>query len=282
MNKKKHSIYLLVFTTLLLAGSFFMTACAPAIPGKSTAQPTGIDPTAVSLPAATATPETADATTTPSITFTLDSSGLASGLQEESLAPVSGSDDTPYWEVLPSYIRLTLKDYAITKHVMQPQIFIYPVQEFVTINKAAGKEVDSLQSLIASPHEIPEMPLLPLFNLKSVMHTHVQYLDFKSGHGLRYLTLLGQGIMPINNRNLIYVYQGLTQDRKYYVAAVLPLNHSSLPADETITGNEPAEFTSDYSKYVNTTAAALNTQTPESFTPDLTRLDAMMSSLEIH
>ena len=125
------------------------------------------------------------------------------------------------------------------------------------------------------------MPFLPLFNAAQVMHTHVQYLDFKTGQGLRYLTMFSQGIVPINNNELIYTYQGLTSDRRYYVAAVLPVTHPSLPADGNVTGKEPPEFTSDFTAYLANTAASLNTQPAESFTPNLTLLDAMMSSIEV-
>ncbi len=92
------------------------------------------------------------------------------------------------------------------------------------------------------------MPFLPLFNAAQVMHSHVRYLDFKTGQGLRYLTMFSQGIVPINNNELIYTYQGLT---------------------------------SDFNAYLANTAASLNTQPAESFTPNLTMLDAMMSSIEI-
>ena len=87
--------------------------------------------------------------------------------------------------------------------------------------------------------------------------------------------------MPINNYELIYTYQGLTSDGKYYVAAVLPVNHPSLPADGKVTGKEPPEFTSDFPTYLANVVKALNPQAANTFTPDLTQLDAMMSSLEI-
>ena len=93
--------------------------------------------------------------------------------------------------------------------------------------------------------------------------------------------MFSQGIVPINNYELIYTYQGLTSDRRYYVAAVLPVTHPSLPADGKVSGNEPPEFTSDFTAYLANTAASLNTQPAESFTPNLTLLDAMMSSIEI-
>ena len=125
------------------------------------------------------------------------------------------------------------------------------------------------------------MPFLPLFNAQQVMHAHVQYLDFQDGQGLRYLTQFDQAFIPINNNELIYTYQGLTSDGRYYVAAVLPVNHPSLPADAAVTGNEPPEFTSDFPTYLQNVVASLNPQAANTFTPDLTQLDAMMSSLEI-
>jgi hypothetical protein len=93
--------------------------------------------------------------------------------------------------------------------------------------------------------------------------------------------LFSQGIVPINNYELIYTFQGLTSDGKYYVAAVLPINHPSLPADGKVTGKEPLEFTSDYSTYLANVVKSLNPQAANTFTPDLTQLDVMLRSLEI-
>jgi hypothetical protein len=206
---------------------------------------------------------------------------LASGLQTETIAAVSAGDNAPYWEVLPEYTRSTIQGYPISNHLVQPQIFIYPINDLRNVNKGADRIVVSLQSLLQSLQEIPTLPFLPLLNSKQVMHTHLQYLDFKNGQGLRYLTWFSQGIVPINNYELIYTYQGLTSDGKYYVAAVLPVNHPSLPADGKVTGNEPPEFTSDYLTYVGNVVNALDPQAANTFTPDLTQLDAMLSSLEI-
>jgi hypothetical protein len=114
-----------------------------------------------------------------------------------------------------------------------------------------------------------------------MMHPHIQYLDFKNGQGVRYLTEYSNGISPISNSGLIYTYQGITSDGRYYVAAVLPVNHPSLPADSTVTGSEPPTFQSNYQQYKLDTAQSLNVQAPATFAPDLTLLDAIMSSLKI-
>jgi hypothetical protein len=285
MFTKKPFGFTLQLLIALLTISLLLTACTST--ASPTAQP---GPTATTAPAATAEPtattapevptETAVPPTDGSLNISLDTSGMATGFQTETVAAVPAGD-APYWEVLPEYTRLTLQDYPISNHLMQPQIFIYPVEELKTVNEGAGQIVASLQTLIQSPQEIPNMPFLPLFNAAQVMHAHIQYLDFQNGQGLRYLTEFAQGIVPINNYELIYTYQGLTSDGKYYVAAVLPVHHPSLPEDGTVTGNEPPEFTSDFPAYVTNVVSTLNPQAGNTFTPDLTQLDAMMSSLEV-
>lgn len=205
---------------------------------------------------------------------------MATGLQTETVAAVPAGD-APYWEVLPEYTRVTLQGYPISNHLLQPQIFIYPAEELGVINEGAGQIVAFLQTLIQSPQEITPMPFLPLFNAAQVMHVHVQYLDFKNGQGLRYLTEFDQGIVPINNFELVYTYQGLSSDGKYYVAAVLPVHHPSLPEEATVAGNEPPEFSSDFPAYLANVVNSLNSQAANTFTPDLTQLDSMMSSLEV-
>ena len=277
MFTKKYFRFTLQLLITFLAVSLLVSACSPAAASPG--------PTATSAPVATLEPAatmapTAVPATNNSLNFSLDTGSLATGFQTETVTAVSASD-APYWEVLPEYTRVTLEGYPISNHLMQPQLFIYPVEELRTVNEGAGMIVDSLQTLIQSPQEITPMPFLPLFNAAQVMHAHVQYLDFKNGQGLRYLTEFDQGILPINNYELIYTYQGLTSDGKYYVAAVLPVTHPSLPADGTVTGNEPPEFTSDFPAYLANVVNTLNPQAANTFTPDLTQLDAMMSSLEV-
>jgi hypothetical protein len=235
-----------------------------------------IEPTATVLQTATVVP-----TLDGSLHFSLDTSNIASGLYTETVAAVPAGDNTPYWEVLPEYTRATLQGYLLSNHLLQPQIFIYPVMELGKVNEGASKIAATLQTLLQAPQEIPNMPFLPLINELQVMHTRLQYLDFKSGLGLRYLTQFNQGVVPINNQGLIYTYQGMTSDGKYYVAAVLPINHPSLPMDANATDNIPLEFTSDYPAYLANVVKTLNQVDANTFTPDLTQLDAMMSSLEI-
>ena len=277
MFAKMHSGNTFHLLTALLVGLLLLSACAPA-----TLATTLANPTATSLPVATiAQPPTAVPTSDGKLHFSLDKGSLVTGFPTETVAAVTDSNASPYWEVLPEYTRVTLQGYPISNHLIKPQIFIYPVMDLGKINEGAGKIADSLQDLLKSPQEITNMPFMPLYNASQMMHVQVKYLDFRNGKGVRYLTQFTQGFVPINNNELIYTYQGLTGDGKYYVAAVLPVNHPSLPADGKVTGKEPPEFTSAFPTYVANVAKALKPQAANSFAPDLTQLDALMSSLDI-
>jgi hypothetical protein len=171
--------------------------------------------------------------------------------------------------------------YPITSHLLKAQIFVYPVAG-LGVNETTGGVAGSLQTLLQSQQVGDRMPYLPLYNAAQVMHTQVAYLDFKNGRGVRYLTQFDQAPLPINNYELHYTFQGLTSDGKYYVAAVLPVNLAGLPSDASVDlDNPPANFVEDFPRYLSDTVDMLSGQPASAFIPDLSGLDAMMSSLEI-
>ena len=259
----------------LLAGWLLLLACS-----RVSSPTTTLNPPATSIPLATAEP-TAIPVTGDDLELSLDTGRVATGFQAETVEAKSAGESTPYWEIMPEYKRVILQDYPISDHLMQPHIFIYPVEALKRVNESAGDNVVLLQSLLQLHEDISALPFLPLLNARQVIHAQTKYFDFKNGQGLRYLTWYSQGVVPVNNYELIYTYQGLTSDGNFYVAAVLPVNHPSLPADGTITSNEPQEFNSDYDTYLTNVVTNLNQQAASTFFPDITQLDAMMSSLEI-
>jgi hypothetical protein len=263
-----------VLATILMV-SFALVGC---IADVATPLPTDAPPE--ETPVATIAPTDVPTEET-GLVVRLNTEGLASGYREEWVGEVSDTANHPYWEVLPEHLRITLENYLIGDHLFAPQIFVYPVEELVAINEGAAQNVASLQSLLQSPQEITPMPLLPLFNAGQMLQVQVQYLDFQPGQGVRYLTMLSQGLNPINNYELIYTYQGLTNDGRYYVAVILPVHHADLPPDSSVTSIEPATYTDDYPAYLENIINMLNPQPADSFSPNLTALDAMISSLEI-
>jgi hypothetical protein len=262
-----------LFFTIIFFG-LLLTACQPA----STATPTA-------PVQATAAPTQAPVQATPSPAATgkeisIDLSGLAQSMTVETIAAVPAGDDHPYWEAGPEHLQVTLAGYPVNDHLMKAQIFIYPVDKFSEFNQAAGQIAGDLPALLKSHEAVDVMPFLPLFNAMQVMHAQVQYLDFKNGSGVRFLTQFDQAPLPINNYELIYTFQGLTSDGKYYVAAVLPVSQPELPANEKV-NDEMAARMSDFPAYLTETVTWLEKQPANSFTPDLAALDGLINSIEV-
>lgn len=59
----------------------------------------------------------------------------------------------------------------------------------------------------------------------------------------------------MNNQELFYTYQGLTDDGTYYVAVIFPVSHPDLPADISSVPEDPAD---DYETYLNSVTEQLN------------------------
>ncbi len=273
------------FSCAVLFVMLLLTACSPLSNGSVSPQPETIETLpVVSSPDSTADLTTGESATGPeNLTVVLDLNGIGQSFTTEVIETNTvDEENAPYWEILPQYTALTLSGYPITNHLMKPQIFIYPVAQLITTNEGAGKITNNLVDLLKSQQIGKELPFLPMLNASQVMTAQVKFMDFQNGQGVRYITQYDQAPLPINNYELIYTYQGLTNDGKYYVAAVLPVNLSSLPADPQITGQDPMDFINVFNTYLENTVNDLNQQDPGLFTPDLSLLDEMVKSIEIN
>lgn len=283
-----HALTRYALSKLLIACAVFallISACQPANVATSlpTVQPTAAvppsqPPTAIPVVVTTQTP--VQATQPPSSgsgDITLDLSGAAQSHSLETVAAVPANAGAFWTDVLPEYRRVTLQGYPVTSHLLKPQIFVYPVADLAGFNEGAGRIVTDLQALLQAQQPVDSMPFLPLFNANQALHARVQYLDFQNGKGVRFLTQYDQGPMPINNNELIYTFQGLTSDGKYYVAAVLPVTHPELPATQQV----DEQLLKDFPAYLAKTSAWLAQQPSGSFTPDLSKLDALIQSIEV-
>lgn len=279
MNTRKlirHPLFMWLIACAIFP--LLLTACQPV--STSTSLPPE-QPTAIQPPTAT---QTATQATKPplgvSADIILDLSGVAQDQTVETVEAVPASADGPWWDPMPQYRRVTLQGYPVTARLMKPQIFIYPVADLARFNEGAGRIATDLQSLLQAQKTVDPMPFLPLFNAQQLIHAQAKYLDFKSGKGVRFLTQIDQGPLPINNYELIYTFQGLTSDGQYYIAAVLPVTYPELPATAQVSTQQVGEL-NDFPAYLTKTVAWLDQQPGSSFTPDLAKLDALIQSLEV-
>jgi hypothetical protein len=98
-----------------------------------------------------------------------------------------------------------------------------------------GKAITNLDKLLKTkPAEFKQFDDLfdfPYNNSGWSFKSKVQYLDYKNVSGVFFLTQYTQELSPnpANNEELTANFQGLTKDKKYYVAARFGVTHSSLP-----------------------------------------------------
>jgi hypothetical protein len=193
-----------------------------------------------------------------------------------------------YWLATPEHIRFSFADPGLSPGrqrmgfnlAVEAQILVFPLAEMADINPLVLTQIETLRNLLAERGTVPsgELPLLPLTNSAQVFHAQVQYLDFDHIQGLRFISQHSQDQHPIMlSPELFYTFQGITDDGAYYVAAFFPLTTTVLP--DTIEVDDWDAFHANYDTYLSETTAILDQLLPTEFTPDITLLDAVVTSL---
>ena len=119
---------------------------------------------------------------------------------------------------------------------------------------------------------------LPYNNASGAILSRVEYLPFKTGNGVLYLTQYSQDMMPspVNNEELTCVFQGLSDDGKYFVGARLAITHPSLPKGIDFDDH----IMIDKNRlYLRKAEQSLNKVAEDSFRPSLVTLKSLIASI---
>jgi hypothetical protein len=256
------------------------------IPGVPTSPPeptvyvptTPPEPTTEPQPTNTPTPDVIYQGTS----FSYDAS-LAANVRAETVPMEEDQYDMP-WLPVPEHVEFVFEGYILPETFHEPRIYVYPVGEFEVSNPDAAQVIAGLRQFLADrPAAAPSgIPFLPMFNAGQMLRSHIGYIDFQDGTGVRFLTQYSQAAIPINNDELFYTFQGLTHNGEYYVAAILPVSNAILPPDGSIIpGGDPEGFASNFESYLQDMKQQLDAQPPSSFAPELSLLDAVIQSLHV-
>lgn len=144
----------------------------------------------------------------------------------------------------------------------EPQIFIYPVQNYSALLSEANNRITALRAFLVNPTAVAQspFPFMPPTTTTPLFQAQLQSLNFQNGSGLRYLSQYTPA--NIGPDSAFYTYQGLTNDGQYYVAAFFPVSGN------LFNGLSPDNAT-----------ASLNAGAPADFSPNLQTLDAIVASL---
>jgi len=195
-----------------------------------------------------------------------------------------------YWLAIPEHILFTFADPGLSTSrrpmgfnlAAEAQILVFPLAELVEINPLVQMQIETLRNLLAERGTVPsgELPLLPLTNSAQVFHAQAKYLVSSNIQGLRFVSQHSQDPAPIMlSQEHFYTFQGFTADGAYYVAAFFPLTTTVLP--DTIEVDDWEAFHANYDIYLSKKTTFLDQLLPKDFTPDLTLLDAMVTSLRV-
>jgi hypothetical protein len=240
----------------LLISTIFLFACTITIPTPNVTEP----------------PVVAN-TTCNNLSFYLDPL-LGSGYSCETIL-----ENPEGIEVIPQYTKLTINGYPLSGMFFEAHIMVFPIQRYTELMPdAIPAKVSLLQTLTAGGAIGDDLPFLPLFNAAQLFHAQYRVVPFTNGDGIRYLTEFAQYYAPINNHDIFYTYQGISQDGLYWVTAIFPINNAILAANSD---NPPAGMENNYDSYTSGIADQLNSQTTDSFTPSLTSLDNLVGSIAI-
>ena len=221
---------------------------------------------------------------TPDAMFEGISFSYDDALAAEVVSEIVPAEELRIGGVEPEHVRFSLNGYSLADTFHEPQVHVYAVSDLKANLEYGETLIANLQQSLAEKQVSPAgIRILPPENVGGLIFTQSAYVDFQNGTGVRFLNQVGfGGIVPINNYDLFYTFQGLTSDGAYYVAAILPVSHPTLPADSTeIPGDDPTAFAADFDTYRVEIEQQLGAQLPSSFTPDLSLLDALIQSLEV-
>jgi hypothetical protein len=268
---------LLALSTII----FMIQACNlanPAPPAPS-AEPTVI--------VATNTADTRGVVTLNNVSFTLPI-GVANDAQSEIVAATPGTESDPWWGIAPEHLQFKLTGYQLQDKMLEPQILVYPAEEYAQMtNSPATAQIERLKNILGGTGVSKDtLPMVGSFNAGQIFAAHMQLIEFKSGKGVRYLTQYDQYAAPVNNRELVYEFQGLTNDGKYYIIAILPVTSSILAEDEkpespVPPGGVPLPPSVPDASYYDAVTKALDAMYPDSFNPSLFQLDTLIKSITV-
>ena len=298
---KNHIARAFMLALLLLAACSNQPEPTPVVPPPEVVT---VEATATAVPATSPTPSTDEADLITRIglnpaQISLDTQGLPYPWQAN-VVPATPYDASqpPGHGGLPDHIQVNFGTMdPANRQPTDPVMYIIPVDAYRQLWDAAGN--DSVSQMIGAiyqktvalsyPPETSGMPALPYEQVVGTNDIAAQVdrpapTDISaSKSGFRFWGRFAQSPNPVSNQDMQYVYQGFTNDGKYLVAFFYPpVTTSELPASGAdVPQAETDAMMADMTGYLNTQATDLNALPTDAWQPDLTTLDALVSSLTI-
>jgi len=277
---KRLTMIMLVFLPVLFACTGIQTATPPV------SQPSLETVVAATFQALTAQAPSPTLNNGQLITFNNVSFTIPNGLSL-TVSPVISTDTEypfiyPQEEPMPSHMRFEIGNYPITSYPEHSnEILVFNAQKYAAYSANLQETVSALITGQDAIAPFPESLVDGYFFAQAAP------IRFQNGHGVRYLEEVLTGIAPINNQELFYYFQGITDDGMYFISARLHISASFLVADSNPNSITPPDGIPfiwdstkfDLAKYYQDIEEKLNSSLPDAYSPSLNLLDALINSI---
>ncbi|PYT00100.1 MAG: hypothetical protein DMF63_09020 [Acidobacteria bacterium] len=189
------------------------------------------------------------------------------------------------------------------EHGTKARIAIYPLDKFddayaisPEMAQYINDEITGLRRVLKNPSSRlkGQIPHLELGDGSDDFYVKVRGFDFPGGRGIIFITHWSIEAELLSNRNLVYRYEGITADGKFYVTAETPVSVAFLP-DEMPTAFEGYTYENLFEensnskdtearieKYRNSITTRLEKLNSSDYSPSLEKFEEIISSLRIN
>lgn len=196
--------------------------------------------------------------------------------------PLPSPDDKPD-DVAPEH-------WEVTFAKSNAHVYVFPtsdpkVKDFKKSYPTVADATKDLSLLLKSKSAMPKnIPYLPWMDASTPINSHMKYVNFKNGSGVRYIATYQIEQEVVSNDGLLYSMQGLSTDGKYFVSAMIPIKSKTLPAksDAATWSKEKYDtFSKDFANYSKKEEAKLNKLADGAFSPSIADLDKIIESIKV-
>lgn len=192
--------------------------------------------------------------------------------------------------LLPERAVILLEGYAGPNDRRFGSITLFPVANFVAVDPYVETHLTDLKALLgggAPPTSQTTfgkgLPMIEPRDAGQVYFAQYALRPMQSGIGIRYLAQYAQEQVLVSSDSMSYTFQGLTDDGKYWVSAILPVGHQDF--SEVLLdppgGGTWEEFWARYDDYLEGAVEQLDRELPAGFEPSLEDLDALVASITV-
>jgi hypothetical protein len=206
--------------------------------------------------------------------------GLGTAVVDEVTVQVELPYINPSFGDMPAHHQYTIQNYQYAGGIHSPRILVFNAAEFAGYTELTGQIIADLQTHKGELEPLPESLSVSNFIARS------EVITFQNGYGIGYLAQIDDAMLPINNADLFYYFQGLSNGGQFYVSAILPVSAPFLAADGNPETSFPAEAvpfewegSGDLSQYFASVAKQLEAAASETFHPNLIVLEGLFQSL---